>query len=296
MSDFSLAAALGGDGAPDDGAPAADADAKAEGSAAEAPAAEAAPAESAPTERKRKSRWGADPAPAADDAPASGKKKSRWGGESVKKSRWGGAATGGGQLGNPHVEHTIKLAEVNKKIAGADTFAEDPNLKWSPSPEPIYDNMGKRVNTKGYRLREKLTKERQNLIDEYLTLYPHMRGTPGYQRSRIERKVFIPVDEFPSYNFFGLIVGPRGSTQKRLERETGAKVIIRGKGSLKEGQSRDGDTGADEPMHVLITGETQESVDKAADDITMMINPDTDAHQEHKAKPAGARCAQWHPA
>ena len=95
------------------------------------------------------------------------------------------------------------------------------------------------MNTKGYRLREKLTKERQNLIDDYLTLYPHMRGTPGYQRSRLEKKVYIPVrepnrpamlvlgpltlpqvDEFPSYNFFGLIVGPRGSTQKRLERET----------------------------------------------------------------------------
>ena len=36
-------------------------------------------------------------------------------------------------------------------------------------------------------------------------------------------------------------------------------------------------------MHVLITGETQESVDKASAEITMMINPDTDAHQEHKA-------------
>ena len=62
----------------------------------------------------------------------------------------------------------------------------------------------------------------------------------------------------------------------------GAKVIIRGRGSLKEGQTRENDTGQDEPMHVLITGETQESVDKAAREIEMMINPDTDAHQEHK--------------
>ena len=58
--------------------------------------------------------------------------------------------------------------------------------------------------------------------------------------------------------------------------------IIRGRGSLKEGQTRENDTGQDEPMHVLITGETQESVDKAAREIEMMINPDTDAHQEHK--------------
>lgn len=121
-------------------------------------------------------------------------------------------------------------------------------------------------------------------MDEYLEIYPHMRGMPGYQTRKIEKKVYIPVDEFPNYNFFGLIVGPRGSTQKRLERETGAKVIIRGRGSLKEGQTREGDTGMDEPMHVLITGDTQDSVDKAASEIEMMINPDTEQHQEHKAK------------
>eukprot|EP00658_Telonema_sp_P-2_P079505 TRINITY_DN769_c0_g1_i8.p1 TRINITY_DN769_c0_g1~~TRINITY_DN769_c0_g1_i8.p1 ORF type:complete len:416 (-),score=114.53 TRINITY_DN769_c0_g1_i8:12-1259(-) len=190
----------------------------------------------------------------------------------------------GGQLGNPHVEHTIKLAELNKKIASADTLANDPNIKWSPSPEPTYDQYGKRLNTKGFRMKQKLETQKQALIDEYLTMYPHMRGMPGYQRSKIEKKVYIPVDEFPNYNFFGLIVGPRGSTQKRVERETGAKVIIRGKGSLKEGQTREGDTGMDEPMHVLITGETQESVDKAAREVDMMINPDTDQHQEHKAR------------
>ena len=83
MSDFSLAAALGGDGAASgEPAPAANADA----AAAPAPAGAAA---EAPPERKRKSRWGSDPAPApapaADGAAASGKKKSRWGGESVSR-------------------------------------------------------------------------------------------------------------------------------------------------------------------------------------------------------------------
>ena len=38
------------------------------------------------------------------------------------------------------------------------------------------------------------------------------------------------------YNFIGLIIGPRGSTQKRLEKETNTKIAIRGKGSVKDGK------------------------------------------------------------
>ena len=34
----------------------------------------------------------------------------------------------------------------------------------------------------------------------------------------------------------GLIIGPRGSTLKKMEGETGAKIMIRGKGSVKEGK------------------------------------------------------------
>ena len=45
----------------------------------------------------------------------------------------------------------------------------------------------------------------------------------------------IPQDEFPEINFVGLLIGPRGNTLKTMEKDTGAKIIIRGKGSVKEG-------------------------------------------------------------
>ena len=32
------------------------------------------------------------------------------------------------------------------------------------------------------------------------------------------------------------ITGPRGNTLKNMEKDTGAKIIIRGKGSVKEGK------------------------------------------------------------
>lgn len=43
------------------------------------------------------------------------------------------------------------------------------------------------------------------------------------------KKVYIPQDSFPTYNFIGLIIGPRGNTQKRMQKETNTKIAIRGK-------------------------------------------------------------------
>lgn len=59
----------------------------------------------------------------------------------------------------------------------------------------------------------------------------------------------------------GLIIGPRGNTQKRMQMETNTKIAIRGRGSVKEGAARDPkyDYGEDEELHVLITGDSQVS-------------------------------------
>ena len=52
-----------------------------------------------------------------------------------------------------------------------------------------------------------------------------------------ERKIFIPVRQYPQTNFIGLIIGPRGNTQQRMQRETNTKIAIRGRGSVKEVRS-----------------------------------------------------------
>ena len=62
------------------------------------------------------------------------------------------------------------------------------------------------------------------------------------------------MDAFPNYNFIGLILGPRGSTQKDMEGKTNTKIAIRGKGSVKDGgkSSRKDITREQdqEPLHV----------------------------------------------
>ena len=50
----------------------------------------------------------------------------------------------------------------------------------------------------------------------------------------------LQVRRMQGFNFFGLIIGPRGNTQKRMQAETNTKIAIRGRGSVKEGAVRDG--------------------------------------------------------
>lgn len=44
-----------------------------------------------------------------------------------------------------------------------------------PSPEPIYNNFGARVNTREQRAKDKLLRERTNLIEEAMRLNPAFR-------------------------------------------------------------------------------------------------------------------------
>lgn len=80
----------------------------------------------------------------------------------------------------------------------------------------------------------------------------------------IKKKVYIPNREYPDVNFLGLLIGPRGRTQKELESRTGARILIRGKGSQKGGEysGPSGNPDDDDEQHVSIEG-TEEAVSKA---------------------------------
>eukprot|EP01016_Furgasonia_blochmanni_P003407 TRINITY_DN1133_c0_g1_i6.p1 TRINITY_DN1133_c0_g1~~TRINITY_DN1133_c0_g1_i6.p1 ORF type:complete len:761 (+),score=95.99 TRINITY_DN1133_c0_g1_i6:1-2283(+) len=88
--------------------------------------------------------------------------------------------------------------------------------------------------------------------------------------SKIRRKIYVP--KGTGFNYTGLIIGPRGSNQKRLEEETGCKILVRGKGSQKEGQPPQPDD--DEDQHVLIVGDNEMQVAKAYAEIERIILAD----------------------
>ncbi|XP_028085963.1 KH domain-containing protein At5g56140-like [Camellia sinensis] len=74
-------------------------------------------------------------------------------------------------------------------------------------------------------------------------------------------RVDIPVDQFPSYNFVGRLLGPRGNSLKRVEASTDCRVLIRGCGSIKDPtkeeimRGKPGYEHLNEPLHILVEAE-----------------------------------------
>lgn len=133
------------------------------------------------------------------------------------------------------------------------------------------------MNTREYRTRKKLEEDRHRLIQESMRLNPEFKPPSDYKPPiiRVNDKVMIPQEEHPDINFVGLLIGPRGNTLKNLEKDTGAKIIIRGKGSVKDGKigRKDGQPlpGEDEPLHAYVTANNPENVKKAVEKIKEII-------------------------
>ncbi|KAH6909038.1 splicing factor SF1 [Coprinopsis sp. MPI-PUGE-AT-0042] len=197
-----------------------------------------------------------------DETPANGDPKVDPNAPRKRRSRWGEAKTeipglptaisaagvSQAQLDNYAIH--LRLEEINRKLRLNDFIP--PERERSPSPPPTYDGHGRRTNTREVRYRKKLEDERIRL-----------------QQKRSQRpsdKVYIPVKEFPEINFFGLLVGPRGNSLKKMERESGAKISIRGKGSVKEGKARPDQFAddAEEDLHCLVIADSDEKVIETA--------------------------------
>ncbi|NXH38111.1 KHDR1 protein, partial [Dicaeum eximium] len=63
--------------------------------------------------------------------------------------------------------------------------------------------------------------------ENYLDLFSH-------KNMKLKERVLIPVKQYPKFNFVGKILGPQGNTIKRLQEETGAKISVLGKGSMRD--------------------------------------------------------------
>lgn len=98
---------------------------------------------------------------------------------------------------------------------------------------------------------------------------PPASGSSTY---KYQEKVWIPQREYPDINFIGLLIGPRGNTLKKMESETGTKISIRGKGSLKEGKNDPASlAAADQELHALVMADSQERIEKCVRIINKII-------------------------
>ncbi|KAE9555247.1 hypothetical protein FO519_001498 [Halicephalobus sp. NKZ332] len=110
-----------------------------------------------------------------------------------------------------------------------------------------------------------------------------------------QEKVFIPVKEYPEYNFVGRILGPRGLTSRQLEQETGCKIMVRGKGSMRDKKKEEANRGKpnwehlNEELHVLIQCEDSNNrvdikIARAVDEVKKLLIPSPEGEDELKKK------------
>lgn len=163
----------------------------------------------------------------------------------------------------------FRIQGISQKLVTGDIFPA--NRARCPSPEPEYDRSGRRTNTRPQRYRKLLEDERHNLIETAVNTILGYQLPRDYRRPSVFRnKVFIPVTDFPGVNFIGQILGPRGSSLKAMNTESGAAIAIRGKGSVKEGKGQITDD-QNEPLHCLITGSSQRKIDMAKELVQKVI-------------------------
>ncbi|KAI6246507.1 Branchpoint-bridging protein [Erysiphe necator] len=159
----------------------------------------------------------------------------------------------------------LRIEEISQKLRIDDVVPADGDR--SPSPPPQYDNFGRRVNTREFRYRKRLEDERHKLIEKAMKVIPNYHPPQDYRRpTKTQEKVYVPVNDYPEINFIGLLIGPRGNTLKKMETESGAKIAIRGKGSVKEGKGRSDaahTSNQEEDLHCLIMADTEDKVNKA---------------------------------
>ncbi|KAF4121924.1 splicing factor 1 [Geosmithia morbida] len=245
----------------------------------------------------RELKRGRDPEPRTEaDGPRRRKKRNRWGDATENKAA--------GLMGLPtaimssmtseqleaYTLH-LRIEEISQKLRIDDVVPADGDR--SPSPAPQYDNHGRRVNTREYRYRKRLEDERHKLIEKAMKTIPNYHPPQDYRRpTKTQEKVYVPVNDYPEINFsmianpdpnqlltvtvscpfvvpksrIGLLIGPRGNTLKKMENDSGAKIAIRGKGSVKEGKGRSDaahSSNQEEDLHCLIMAESEDKINKA---------------------------------
>jgi len=142
-------------------------------------------------------------------------------------------------------------------------------------------------------LDEEITKVRNDLFNpsSFLQCLPQQKGSIV----KLQERVFAPVKDHPKFNFVGRIIGPRGLTLRQVEQDTGCKLLVRGRGSMKDKKMEEERIGQpsyehlQDDLHVLIMVEDCEErakvkMEKAKQEVNFLMTPPKDGEDEIKKK------------
>ncbi|CAD8173594.1 unnamed protein product [Paramecium octaurelia] len=186
------------------------------------------------------------------------------------------------------LEYIIRLYcldDINQKLQQPiDSKMDDPDLR-SPSPEPVYDQHGKRVNTREVRRKENFQRIKCSLTEECIKINKNFVPPYDFKPLKKSQKIYLTDTlNAPDTNYIGLILGPGGNTQKFLEGKTGCKISVRGKGSSN---TKKVDWDMDDKLHVLIQADNDEQLQQGVIEIEKILSGNQEDEQARNARLQG---------
>merc|ERR1712012_1234107 len=134
-----------------------------------------------------------------------------------------------GPEGIPSNQQLVRMGDNNNTQSIADYLAQLLKDKKQLAAFPnVFIHMERLLDDEIGKVRGNLF-QINGYVKEPLIL-PEGSGPPVIH----SEKVYVPVKEHPDFNFVGRILGPRGMTTKQLEQETGCKIMVRGRGSMRD--------------------------------------------------------------
>lgn len=132
------------------------------------------------------------------------------------------------------------------------------------------------------RARDSIFKERRSIISSIDSIYPVFR-IPASIRiayTKCSRKFFIP-----NPTLVGFIIGPRGESLRKMEREFDVRISIRGKGLTVPSKA----TGSQESddLHAFIEANTEQQIDlcvKALEQLTIPLPDEENLRKKEQLK------------
>lgn len=105
------------------------------------------------------------------------------------------ALLGGAGVSDPKVKALYDELEVITKKIQTNDLGIPPENQRSPSPEPVYDRNGIRLNTREVRAKERLMERRSELIEGLIKSDPGYRPPPDYRYGiQVAQPAFITDD------------------------------------------------------------------------------------------------------
>jgi rRNA processing protein Krr1/Pno1 len=153
-----------------------------------------------------------------------------------------------------------KTLSKERKDSNRDRRERKKTSKWSDAP----DTNSKFTNSASdYESKININSVSNQLLAQQMLLSSRAKMNPTLNclddNSKLRLKIYIPKSS--EINYVGLLIGPKGTYQKRLEQQTGCKILIRGKGTQKEGNPPQPDD--HEEKHVLIIGDSEDKLARA---------------------------------